>query len=133
MSDNQKTIIDEIHQLNLRLEKVEEYIRHQIIQDPLLMPRVATSTDEDNFHFTFRRQHPGFIPHLRNLLPTITPGEEHLCMMIKLNMTVREMARMLNIDVKSVHTARARLKRKLPLDMNTTMDQWIKRIDKEIE
>ncbi len=129
MLDEYKTIIDEINQINHRLEKVEEYIQQHSLSDPLLITRVSTPTDEDNFRLTFRRKCPGFIPRLRELLPTVTPGEEQLCMMIKLNLNIREIARMLNIDVKSVHTARARLKRKLQLEDNTTMDQWIKRID----
>lgn len=129
MTEKQQTLTDEIRNLNLRLARVEEYIRRQIALDPVTMPPMNTTIDEDSFALRFRRMHPGFVPRLRELVPAITPAEERLCIMIKLNMTVREIARMLNNDIKSVHTARARLKRKLPLDADTTMDQWIKKID----
>ncbi len=131
MTDKQQAITDEIRNLNLRLRKVEEYIRRQMALDPITMPPINTTGDEDSFAIHFRRRHPGFIPRLRELVPAITPAEERLCIMIRLNMTVREIAHMLNNDVKSVHTARARLKRKLPLDANTTIDEWIKQIDNQ--
>jgi len=128
MSDTTKSIQEELHEINCRLQKVEEYIRRQSVADPLLFPKVFTPDTEGNFYTTFCREHPGFVPRLRQLIPSITPGEERLCMMIKLNMTTREIARTLNIDVKSVHTSRARLKRKL-LTLTTNeiiMDEWVK-------
>lgn len=132
MSDERIDILDVISQINYRLKKVEEYIHQHSLSDPSLMLCISPLADEDNFRLTFCRKYPNFIPQLRELLPNVTAAEEKLCMMIKLNMTVREIARILNNDVKSVHTARARLKRKLPLEDNTTMDQWIKRIDNQL-
>ncbi|NDV83801.1 sigma-70 family RNA polymerase sigma factor [Bacteroides sp. 51] len=129
MCETTKSIQEELHEMNCRLQKVEEYIRRQNMVDPFLFPKMFTPDTEGDFYTTFSREHPRFISCLRELLPTITPGEERLCMMVKLNMTVREIARMLNIDVKSVHTSRARLKRKLLILTNeTAMDDWIKNI-----
>jgi len=72
--------------------------------------------------------HPLFIPQLRVLINNITPSEERLCMMIKRNMNNREIARMLKVSIKSVYTARAGLKRKLMIDDDATMDEWIRNI-----
>lgn len=129
MCDTTKSMQEELREINCRLQKVEEYIRRQSMVEPLLFPKVFTPDTEGDFYATFSREHPGFISRLRELIPAVTPGEERLCMMIKLNMTVREVARMLNIDVKSVHTSRARLKRKLLVLTNEIiMDEWIKNI-----
>lgn len=129
MCDTTKSVQEELHDINCRLQKVEEYIHRQSMVDPLIFPKVFNPETEGDFYNTFSREHPRFISRLREMIPGITPGEERLCMMVKLNMTVREVARMLNIDVKSVHTSRARLKRKLLVLTNEiTMDDWIKNI-----
>lgn len=127
MRDTTKSIQEELHALNCRLEKVEEYICRHNALNPLLFAKVFTPDTEGDFYTIFCREHPGFISRLRQHVPTVTRGEERLCMMIKLNMNTREIARALNIDIKSVHTSRARLKRKLLTFTNEiTMDEWIK-------
>lgn len=120
---------ESINELNNRVKGIEEHLRQQAIIDPLLFPKMSTKSNEEAFQMTFRKQHPGFVPQLRKLVPSITPGEEILCMMIKLNMTTKEIAQNLNINANSVHTSRARLKRKLPLDDSTSMDEWVKSIE----
>ena len=95
---------------------------------PISVSWVYTSSDSDKFDVTFDEHHPHFIPQLRALVNNITPDEEQICMMIKLNMNNREMAQMLNTDIKSVYTVRRRLKRKLRMDDYKTMVEWIKNI-----
>lgn len=46
MTDKQQAITDEIRNLNLRLRKVEEYIRRQMALDPITMPPANTTIDE---------------------------------------------------------------------------------------
>lgn len=72
--------------------------------------------------------HPLFIPQLRVLVNNITPNEERLCMMIKWNLSNHEIAQILKVSVKSVYIARARLKRKLMIEDDKTMEEWIKNI-----
>lgn len=119
----------ELQTVRHRLKKAEEAIANQTTAEPLVLTNLSTSDDENAFQLTFRQQYPGFVRRLRMLAPDLSSGEERLCMMIKLCMSTREVAQTLNIDLKSVHTARARLKRKLPLEGETAMDNWIREIE----
>lgn len=129
MKGDRKSLEEEIEEIRHRLVCIEEYLQQQAILDPMLLPQISTLSGENHFCQLSRKQHPGFIPRLRELVPDITSGEEHLCMMIKLNMTTREMACMLNVDMKSIYTARSRLKHKLTLPDGTCMNEWIKKIE----
>lgn len=120
---------DDLYLIDRRLTKVEKNSQQELKTEPLLFPKIASSSDMDSFDLAFRQHYPGFVNNLRALAPGITNGEERLCMMIKLNMNIREVAQMLNIDTKSVHTSRARLKRKLPLEEGIGIDEWIRGIE----
>ncbi len=117
---------EHIKEIKKRIAELEEKKSEYPPTDPLLFSQMTTKTTETEFQLNFRKQQPTFIPILREKVPKITSGEENLCMMIKLNMTTREIAHILNIDIKSVHTARARLKRKLPLEDDISLDDWIR-------
>lgn len=129
MCKTTKMIEEELRDIHCRLQKVEEFIRLQNVADSVLLPKVLSPDTEADFYNSFSQECPGFISRLRLLIPAITPSEERLCMLIKLNMTIREVSRILNIDVKSVHTSRARLKRKvMTLTNEVVMDEWIRSI-----
>ena len=61
----------------------------------------------------------GFYDKLLTKFPTLTETELRHCMFIKLHMQTKEVARILNVDPRSVQTARYRIKKKL----NLTEDQ----------
>ena len=55
-----------------------------------------------SFHRSFRASYPGFLPTLRERVPGITPAEETLCMLIKMNLSNREIAEKLFLSEGSV-------------------------------
>lgn len=61
----------------------------------------------------------GFYDHLLSKYPNLTETELRHCMFIKLHIQTKEVARILNVDPRSVQTARYRIKKKL----NLTEDQ----------
>lgn len=67
----------------------------------------------------FDAVYDGFYDSLISTYPTLTETELRHCMFIKLHMQTKEIARILNIDPRSVQTARYRIKKKL----NLTEDQ----------
>ena len=72
---------------------------------------------------------PGFLPTLRERVPGITPAEETLCMLIKMNLSNREIADKMSISIGSLHTTRYRLKQKMPPEAAKGMDEWVRAIE----
>tara|TARA_R110001592_G_scaffold63512_3_gene194448 strand:+ start:16972 stop:18246 length:1275 start_codon:yes stop_codon:yes gene_type:complete len=58
----------------------------------------------------------GFYDNLLSKYPTLTETELRHCMFIKLHIQTKEIARILNVDPRSVQTARYRIKKKLNLN-----------------
>ena len=48
--------------------------------------------------------------------PKLTRGDRKLCALLKLNLSSKEIARLMGISVESVHTTRYRLRKKLGLE-----------------
>jgi ligand-binding sensor domain-containing protein/DNA-binding CsgD family transcriptional regulator len=70
----------------------------------------------ERFKFYFEEIHHGFFEKLLRLYPDITSSELRLCALIRLNLSINEIASILGISVESVKTARFRLKKKLKSD-----------------
>ena len=68
---------------------------------------------------------------LRDVCPNITKNEELLCMLILLNQSTEEIARILGIASASVTRIRYRLRPKLNIPEKASLDAEIKRIMKE--
>ena len=80
---------------------------------------------------SYVEEHAAFIRDLRRAVPTLTRGEERLCVLIRARKRNREIARLLGIDESSLYTLRYRLKRKLPLPEGAALDDWILGLGKE--
>lgn len=80
---------------------------------------------------SYVEEHAAFIRDLRRTVPTLTRGEERLCVLIRARKRNREIARLLGIDESSLYTLRYRLKRKLPLPEGAALDDWILGLGKE--
>jgi len=71
--------------------------------------------DWDLFKLYFEQINESFFDELKKLNPNLTGNDYKLCALIKLNMSVKEMASVLNISPDSLKNARYRLKKKLNL------------------
>lgn len=78
-----------------------------------------------DFNTHFESLNRNFYSRLRERFPEISPGELRLCALIKLNLSVKEMAGILNISPDSVKTARYRLRRKLGLATEDNLTDFI--------
>jgi DNA-binding CsgD family transcriptional regulator len=82
----------------------------------------------DNFNQYFNNVHAGFYDHLKQLSSTLSLHEQRLCALIKMNLASREIATLLNIEVGSVKMAKYRLKKKLNLDEQEDLVEFIGRV-----
>ena len=86
-------------------------------------------TDEDywnTFAVHFNQVNPTFFANLAKRFPGITANEQKLCAYIKIGMTSKQIASMLNLAPRSVNTNRYRLRKRFGLEQDDDLDQIVK-------
>ena len=89
-------------------------------------------SDEEwkTFQITFDQMHDGFFKDLKNAFPEISNAELKLCALLRLNMNLKESAKILGIAADSVKTARYRLRKKLGLKTEDNLVDFLIRFEK---
>lgn len=84
-------------------------------------------TEEGWLEFTrlVEQVHQHFFTRLNVIFPNLTPAEVRLITLIKLKFSIKEAASMLGISADSVRKARYRLKKKLSLEEDNSLDETI--------
>lgn len=87
--------------------------------------------DWNNFKLHFEQVHNNFFNDLMDKYPDLTPSECKLCALIKLNLNTKEIASILSINPESVKVARYRLRKKLGLDGQQNLAEFLIGFDKQ--
>ena len=87
----------------------------------------AMNQDKDwaDFNLHFESMNKNFYQRLKKEYPDISPNDMKICALIKLNLSIKEMAGILNISPDSVKTARYRLRKKLDLNTEDNLTTFI--------
>src|SRR5690606_10190657 len=72
--------------------------------------------DWEDFKKYFESVHNNFFTALKEQYPDLTPTDLKMCALIRLNLSMKEMATVLGISPESVKTSRYRLRKKLGLE-----------------
>lgn len=78
-----------------------------------------------DFNVQFESINKNFYARIRQAYPDISPNDLKICALIKLNLSIKEMAGILNISPDSVKTARYRLRKKLQLNSEDNLTEFI--------
>ncbi|MCB0489780.1 MAG: tetratricopeptide repeat protein [Cyclobacteriaceae bacterium] len=81
----------------------------------------------DDFKLRFEEVHAGFFEQLKAEYPELSNSDLRLCSLLRLNMTMKESAKILGISTDSVKTSRYRLRKKLNLDRDENLTDFIMR------
>ncbi len=89
-------------------------------------------SDEEwrTFQITFDQMHDGFFKDLKDSFPDISNAELKLCALLRLNMNLKESAKILGIAADSVKTARYRLRKKLGLKTEDNLIDFLIQFEK---
>ena len=79
----------------------------------------------DDFKLRFEEVHSGFFEQLKATFPELSNSDLRLCALLRLNMTMKEAAKILGISVDSVKTSRYRLRKKLNLETDDNLNDFI--------
>ncbi|MBL0341501.1 MAG: hypothetical protein IPP71_11500 [Bacteroidetes bacterium] len=82
-------------------------------------------SDWADFNTRFESINKNFYSRLKTAYPEISPNDLRICALIKLNLSIKEMAGILNISPDSVKTARYRLRKKLQLNTEDNLTEFI--------
>jgi AraC family transcriptional regulator, chitin signaling transcriptional activator len=79
------------------------------------------------FQTNFEKVHEEFFERLRNEFHDLTQKELHLCAFVRLNLTNKDIASILNISVRGVETARYRLRKRLEIAHEEDMTHFLEK------
>lgn len=80
----------------------------------------------EQFQITFKQTHQEFVQQLEKRHPDITNNDVRLCCFIRMGMSNAEVATILNITVNGVEQSKYRLKRKMGLEKEVSLNDYIK-------
>jgi len=77
------------------------------------------------FESHFENVHEEFLKRLKAKYPDLSPRELKLCAYLRLNVSSKEIAALMNISTRGVEISRYRLRKKLNLDRNANLTEFI--------
>lgn len=83
-----------------------------------------------NFTKHFDKVHSDFVINLKEKHPTITSNELKLCAYLRMNLSTKEIAQLMNISVRGVEISRYRLRKKLQLPTDANFFNYLISIQK---
>jgi hypothetical protein len=114
---------DEIESLKKRLTSDHEQVQNF---SKVLNSTILTDDDWEKFKLTFEEVYPNFFASLRYRFPDVTASEQRLSALIKMNLSLREAASTLGISAESVKKSRYRLKKKIALEEDDSLEDFIR-------
>ena len=85
----------------------------------------------NDFRVYFDEVHPGFLMRLSQQFSALSKADLRLCAYLHLGMTTKEIAALTFKEVRSVESARNRLRKKLNLPPETNLAQFLEQFTKD--
>ncbi len=91
----------------------------------LIDTNISTEQDWKLFEANFNKVHEQFLKHLVDKYPDLSQGDLKLAAYLRMNLSTKEIAQLLNITHRSVELKRYRLRRKLDLDADANLSEFM--------
>ena len=114
---------EEIQQM--RKEHHSSHLRHEQHLLHLIDHHLANEQDWELFESNFNQVHEAFLKKLLERNPDLTPGDLRLAAYLKMNLTSKEIAPLLNISLRGVENKRYRLRSKLGLANDENLVEYL--------
>ena len=88
---------------------------------------LLSKEDENAFRQSFAAMYPSYLPKVRESYPQFTRNEELLAMLICMNQSTDEIALIMGINRSSVNVVRSRMRKKMELSKDDSLDERLKR------
>lgn len=113
------------------IDKLLEVIQNEVPNKHTSLSKKFTTKNNtfwDDFNRRFIEINSGFYQELNNKHNNLTSTELKHCALIKLNLDSQEMSYLLNISLQSVHTSRYRIKKKIGIGKNESLETYIREL-----
>ena len=84
--------------------------------------------DWESFTYHFDKAHNSFTEKLKEKYPKLTANELRLCTFLRLNLSTKEIAQLMNISMRGIELSRYRLRKKLNLATETSLFEFFNEI-----
>lgn len=120
-------------ELREKVEGLKKSMSAKDLHDLSHLVDYSLSLDEDwkQFQMHFEDAHSKFYHLLKERFPDLTSNELRLAALVKLNLSIKEMAALMSISPDSVKTARYRLRKKLELNTEDNLTDFMLNMEKE--
>ena len=118
----------DIRRAMTKLPPREKDIRESLTSILSKLSVLQSDTKWDDFQYYFENVHPDFYERLDKAHPNLTAKERRLCALLSLGMSTKDIASIVNLEIRSVESSRNRLRKKLELDNDCNLFDYIKSI-----
>jgi hypothetical protein len=91
----------------------------------LVKKNMSSKQDWISFEEAFNNADKDFFKKIKEIHPNLTTGDLRLCVYLRLNLSSKEIAPLLHISPRSVEIKRYRLRKKMDLDKETNLNDYI--------
>ena len=119
-------------ELKEELEKIKTYTeKNKLVTGDVKDVIRKIDRDIDNeenwkvFEDYFDRVHEKFLKRLKAKYPILTSKDLRLCAYLRMNLSTKEIAPLMNITVRGVEISRYRLRKKLEIDRNDNLNEFL--------
>ncbi len=121
MEDSLQRICDELREVIIGFNP-RETAKRNLLRDMLRqLDSLGNAKADEEFKLYFGRMHPEFYHALNEKYPDLTSKDTRLCAFLYLGLTTKEIADITSREVRSVESARNRLRKKMSLDISTDL------------
>lgn len=91
----------------------------------LLSDKSRNGKDWEQFSMHFDQVHSNFLSRLKEAYPSLSANELKLCAYIKLNLSTKEIANLMNVSVRGIEISRYRLRKKLQIQTEVNLFDFL--------
>ena len=114
-----------------KLSKVSQKMIHQESKQQVdgliktLEKDMVRDDEWEKFELSFDQVHEDFLKKLRTNYTSLSPKDLRLCAYLRMNLSSKEIAPLLNISIRGVEISRYRLRRKLDIGRDTNLTEFM--------
>ena len=118
-------ICDELKQVLLEINPRDKLHKERLRKIITELKRYESSDNWQEFKLYFEQVHPSFYDSLDDICPGITQRQKRLCALLYIGLSTKEIASITFREVRSVESARNRLRRKMGIPSDETIHEFL--------
>lgn len=120
-----ESVETDVKRLLLQVSQREKGVRETLKDILIRLVSIKADTSWDEFHYYFEKVHPDFYRNLDIRHKQLTPKDRRLCALISLGLSTKEIAEITFREVRSVESSRNRLRKKLGLESDSSLFEYL--------